>query len=242
MSAEGVKPDPENINKIVTWPTPTSQSEVWTFLGMGNYYRSFIKNYSQKMQPLLTLTKRDVPFKWTANCQKAFDLLKQELMSAPILTHPQDRGQYILDTDGFKQAIGQVLSQVQDEQEMVIAYGSQTLSHQVRNYCATDVELLAPHFFMEYYHLYLLGRPFIVKSDHVALKWIFSLREPHDRIACWLEVMSAYQFIVEYQPGKKHGNADAMSHHKWQNPAYCQCAILEDNETLPCWPCKMCKR
>ena len=51
---------------------------------------------------------------------------------------------------------------------------------------------------MEYYRQYLLGRKFIVRTDHQALKWLFSLKEPKDRIARWLEIMSAYQFVVEY--------------------------------------------
>ena len=85
----------------------------------------------------------------------------------------------------------------------------------------TDWELLAVRFFMEYYKHYLLGRQFVARTDHQALKWLYSLREPKDRIARWLETLSAYQFSIEYQPGHKHGNADAMSR-RCPNPQECK--------------------
>ena len=91
---------------------------------------------------------------------------------------------------------------------------------------------------MEYYKHYLLGRQFVARTDHQALKWLYSLREPKDRIARWLETLSAYQFCIEYQPGNKHGNADAMS--RWcPNPQECKCPLLEE-EMLKCGPCQKC--
>ena len=97
------------------------------------------------------------------------------------MAHPQDDGQFILDTDASGTMIGCVLSQVQDGKEKVIAYESQTLSRTERNYCVTDRELLAVCYFMEYYKQYLLGQKFLVQTDHQALKWLFSLKEPKDQ-------------------------------------------------------------
>ena len=62
----------------------------------------------------------------------------------------------------------------------------------------TDQELLAAGFFMEYYKHYLLGRRFVAQTNHQAPRWLYSLREPKDRIARWLETLSAYQFSIEY--------------------------------------------
>ena len=242
LSAEGVKPHPDNIEKIQNWPMPQTPTDVRALLGMGNYYRRFIRGYSEKVAPLVELTKQDVPFQWTKVCQERFDQLKEELAGCDIVAHPQDDGQFILDTDASGTTIGCVLSQVQDGKEKVIAYGSRTLSRTERNYCVTDRELLAVRFFMEYYRQYLLGRKFIVRTDHQALKWLFSLKEPKDRIARWLEIMSAYQFVVEYRPGKKHGNADAMSRRQC-NPSECKCPVLDgDEEILKCGPCGKCRK
>ena len=125
-------------------------------------------------------------------------------------------------------------------EKRVIAYGNQTLSTAERNYCVTDRELLAVRFFMDYYRQYLLGRPFLVRSDHQALRWLFSLRNPKDRIARWIETMSAFEFQIEYRPGTKHGNADAMSR-RCPCPYDCKCPLLRDEEILKCGPCKQCK-
>ena len=92
---------------------------------------------------------------------------------------------FILDTDASGKTIGCVLSQVQDGKEKVIAYGSQALSRQERNYCVTDRELLAVWYFIEYYQQYLLGRKFLVQTDYQAIRWLFSLKEPKDRLARW---------------------------------------------------------
>ena len=242
INAEGVLPDPDNVEKIVNWPVPRNVREVRGLLGLGNYYRKFIKGYSGKMRPLTELTKKDVPFEWKEECEEAFQFLKKELTGPEIMLLPVDDGLYILDTDVSLDTIGVVLSQVQGGRERVIAYGSQTLSKTERNYCVTDQELLAVWFFLEYYRQYLLGREFVVRSDHQALRWLFSLREPKDRIARWLETMSAFnKFPVEYRPGNKHGNTDAMSQ-RCPCPQDCKCPLLEGEEILKCGPCKKCKR
>ena len=109
------------------------------------------------------------------------------------------------------------------------------------NYCVTDRELLAVRFFMEYYKHYLLGRRFVARMDHQALRWLYSLREPMDRIARLLETLSAYQFSIEYRPGHKHGNANAMSR-RCPDPQECKCLLLGE-EVLKCGPClKCCQR
>ena len=62
---------------------------------------------------------------------------------------------------------------------------------------------------MEYFRQYLLGRKFTVRTDHQALVWLFKMKEPKGRIARWIEILSAYDFEIQYRPGNKHGNADA---------------------------------
>ena len=239
IGADGVLPNPENVAKLVRLPEPRTQTEVRALLGMGSYYRRFIRDYSEKMQPLIQLTKKHQKFDWTPACQEAFEQLKRALTGPEIMAYPKDEGEFILDTDASGTAIGAVLSQIQDGRERVIAYGSKILGKAERNYCVTDRELLAVKYFVEYYKHYLLGRTFRVRSDHQALKWLFSLREPKNRIARWIEILSAYHFMVEYRPGKKHGNADAMS--RCVNPRECQCDMPEE-PMLECGPCQKCQK
>ena len=240
VSADGVLPNPENVSKVKTWPIPTSVTEIRQFLGLASYYRRFIQNFAAIARPMVELTKKSVPFQWTSQCDEAFEKLKSKLISPEIMAYPIDDCGYILDTDACDVSIGAVISQVQNNQERVIAYASRTLSKSERNYCVTDRELLAVKYFMEYFRQYLLGRSFLVRTDHQALVWLLSLKEPKSRIARWLETMSEYHFSVEYRPGKKHSNADGMS--RCPNPYACRCPDSDNFHNLKCGPCNKCRQ
>ena len=238
VSQKGIRPNPDNVAKILSWPIPTNVSEVRQILGLGSYYRRFIRDFSLLVKPLTELTKKSNKFLWSDSCQQAFDKLKQAFVSPELMAYPRDTGDFILDTDACDTAIGAVLSQIQDGHLRVIAYGSRTLNQAEGNYCITDKELLAVRYFIEYYRQYLLGRTFTVRTDHQALIWLFSLKEPKGRIARWVEILSAFDFTVEYRPGNKHGNADAMS--RCLNPRECDCPQTDNLEYLKCGPCAKC--
>ena len=122
VSAQGVSPDPEKTSKIKSWPVPQSAQEVQRFLGLANYYRRFIKDFATMAKPLHRLTEKGVPFTWTLECEQAFNFLKTQLTSAPILALPNWSRPFILDTDASDMGIGAVLSQLQqDGSEYVVA-------------------------------------------------------------------------------------------------------------------------
>jgi len=240
VSGDGIRPNPENIAKVKAWEVPRNVTEVKQFLGLCSYYRRFVKGFSVISKPLTNLTCNNSDLVWTAECQDAFDRLKEALTTDSIVGYPQGDGEFILDTDACDTGIGAVLSQVQDGVEKVIAYASRSMNKAERNYCVTDKELLAVRYFVEYFRHYLLGRRFSVRTDHQALKWLFSLKEPRGRIARWLEILSTYDFSIEYRPGKKHGNADGMS--RYPNPKDCHCADDDQLGSLKCGPCKKCRK
>ena len=128
LTPDGVLPDPDNVEKIKTWPAPTCVTDVWAILGIGNYYQQFIKDYSKKMQPLIQLTKKDKSFELTVEYQKSFDQLKEALTGPGIMACLADDDEFILDTDSSLDTVGTVLTQVQDGMERVSACGSRTLS------------------------------------------------------------------------------------------------------------------
>ena len=122
----------------------------------------------------------------------------------PILAYPQFQGEpFILDTDfsADRGAIGGVLSQVQDGQERVIAYGARRLLSWERSYASTKGELLAVIFFLQYYKYYLLHRPFILRTDNRALTWIRSLESPTGMILRWLEILAQLWLYRQAQEG-----------------------------------------
>ena len=128
ISTNGVLPNLENVQHLNDWAIPRRVRDVREFLGLGNYNRRFVKNYSQLVKPLTELTKKHQPFRWTEECQQAFQQLKDVLTGPEIMAYPSENGDYILDCDACDVSIGAVLSQVQDGPERVIAYGSRTLN------------------------------------------------------------------------------------------------------------------
>ena len=211
VSKDGIAPDPGKIDAVQRWPQPQNLTAVRSFLGLCSYYRRFIPNFSSIAKCLSQLTEKDKPFIWTTECEKAFQLLKTELTQAPILAYPNPEGQLILDTDASQFGIGAVLSQMQDDQERVLAYYSRTLTKPERRYCVTRKELLAVVQAMKHFHHYLYGTQLLVRTDHNALRWLMDFKNPVGQTARWLEVVGTYRFKIEHRPGKRHGNADGLS-------------------------------
>ena len=102
VSADGISTDPGKISKVKCWPKPTNRKELLKFLGFSGYYRCFIEGYASIAAPLYRLASGDprrkkrgtspgeavVPFKWTVDCQTAFQTLKEKLITAPVLGYP----------------------------------------------------------------------------------------------------------------------------------------------------------
>ena len=211
VSQEGIKPNPKTIEAVMSWKIPTNVREVQSYLGLCSYYRQYIENFSHIASPLTNLTKKKVKFIWDDSCQKAYELLKEKLCSAPILALPKPGLKYILDTDASDTGIGGVISQVQEGRERVIAYASKKLDPQQQRYSVTRRELLAVITFMNQFRHYLLGQKFLLRTDHGSLRWIFEFKNPRGQVARWLEVLAQYDFEIQHRPGQKHQNADGLS-------------------------------
>ena len=234
VTPEGVAMDPAKIQDVVDWPVPQRLRDVRAFVGLCAYYRRFVRDFSTVAAPLFALTKKGRAFIWDEACQETFDLLKTALTTAPILALPRDEGAYVLDCDACDLGIGAVLSQRIEGEERVIAYGSRLLSNAERNYCVTRKELLAIVYFTKLYRQYLLGRPFVLRTDHAALQWLQRTPEPIGQQGRWLERLAEFEFQVVHRPGRKHANADALSRRPcrqcgWEDPATVA-AVTEEPE------------
>ena len=211
ISEDGISADPQKTKAVADWPVPRTVKEVRGFLGLASYYRKFVPNFSRIAGPLHALTAKGKKFHWNEECQKAFQELKEALISPPILAMPTDEGEMILDTDASQDSIGAVLSERQQGQERVIAYASRRLDRRESNYCVYRRELLSVVHFLRYFRQYLLARTFTVRTDHAALAWLRKTPDPIGQQARWLEIMEEFNFTVIHRPGVRHGNADALS-------------------------------
>ena len=243
VSEEGISLSEIDIKAVLDWPVSRNTREVEQFLGLANYHRNFIKNFSRIAVPLYRLTGKN-PFVWSEAQQYAFEDLKVALTSAPVLGLPNNSDPLILDTDASNYAIGGELIQIQNGEERVIAYASYALTPEQINYCTTRKELLAVVRFTRQFRHYLLGRQFLIRTDHSSLRWLLNFKEPDGQLARWLEELSQYDMVVKHRAGKKHGDADSLSRiqHEDQNEACSNYRFGVTPEDLPCAGCKKCRR
>ena len=151
VGKNGIEPDPEKVEKIVNYSSPTNLRDLRGALGLFSYYRRFIKNFSQIADPLYELLKKDVPYQWTERQQQAFDTLKERLSSAPIVRYQNMERPFLLYTDASGTGLGAVLSQQDGKEEYVVTYASRTLSPAEKNYGITEKECLAIIWAVKYF-------------------------------------------------------------------------------------------
>ena len=211
ISKAGIGTDERKIETVKNWKAPTCVKEVRSYIGLCSYYRKFVPNFAHYAAPMHNLLKKDAKFIWTNECQLAFDYLKDKLITAPILTFPDLDKEFILDVDASGVGIGAVLSQQFEEGEKPIAFASRTLTQPETRYTVTRRELLACVEYTQYFRQYLLGKSFLLRTDHGSLRWLHNFKNPEGQVARWVERLSEYQARLEYRPGSKHVNADAMS-------------------------------
>ena len=202
----------EKCKAVQEFPQPRKVKNVRAFLGLTGYYRKFIKNYATIAAPLTDLTKKEAAFHWSDACENAFQTLKEKLTQAPILAYPDYQKEYLLYTDVSSSAIGMVLAQVQEGKERVICYGGKKLNRAEQTYSTTERECLGVIVALKHFEHYLRSVPVTIITDHAALKWLLSQKEPKGRIARWVAYMQQFNYNIKHQPGKSIGHAVGLSH------------------------------
>lgn len=232
ISLEGITTDPEKIIAVKDWPIPHNKRHLRSFLGLCSYYRKFIRGFSTLAKPLYGLTENQIKFSWDEKYQEAFEKLKGALTSSPILSFPKGEGEFILDTDASGVGVGAVLSQKQEGEEKVIAFYSRVLNKAERNYCTTRRELLAIVDSVKSFHHYLLGRKFLIRTDHISLKWLMSFKNLEGQLARWVERLQQYEFEISYRKGQVHKNADGLSRRQCEEIGCKYCEKVEVKNKL----------
>lgn len=225
VSGLAVQTDPHKIVMIKNWPLAIDPIEERSFLDLCSYYRRFIAGLSSIAKQLFRLAEKGRVFKWTTECNGAFEKLKCHLVSIPILDHPDFSLPFVLDTVASHVGIGAVLSQEIVGHMRVISYASRTLSKSERKYCVTSKKLLAVVYACQQFHHYLCGHKAIVRTDHSALKWLMSFNHQQGQVAIWVEFIGTYDLDIRHRLGAKHSNANNLRRY----PCL-QCGITKESE------------
>ena len=212
LSPQGVRPNPEKTAIVDTFPAPKNVKEVRSFLGLTNYYRRFIRDYSKLAAPMYGLLRQEVTFDWTSKCQTAFEDLKSKLVSPPIIGYPNMKRHFYLTTDACGTGIGYVLTQRDDDnKEVVIAYGGRALRDNETRFSASELEMLAAKEGITHYRPYLEDKMFTLITDHQPLTAIHKFKASNKRLGDMALFLQGYNFKAVYKPGKANTNADALS-------------------------------
>jgi hypothetical protein len=138
ISDQGVATDPSKTADMLKWPTPVTVTELRGFLGLTGYYRKIVKHYGLIAKPLTQLLKKN-QFQWTDQAQQAFENLKAEMTSTPVLALPDFAQPFIVETDACDTGVGAVLLQ----KDRPIAFLSKALSLQHQQLSIYEKEFLA---------------------------------------------------------------------------------------------------
>jgi len=215
IGADGLRVAPDKVSAVQSWPVPDSVTAVRSFLGLGNFYRRFVKDYSAIALPLTELTKEvtGTGFRWGVEQQRAFEAIKAALCSPPVLLVPDQSKPFVLNTDASKFAIGGVLQQDHGSGLQPVAYFSAKMSDAERNYHVREQEFLAVLRACQEWRHYLHGeRPFVLRTDHDSIKYVKTQSElKGGRMARWMEYMAEFDYTIEHVPGTSNVVADPLS-------------------------------
>ena len=232
ITPHGIYPDNDRIRILKDWPTPINRKQVHEFHGLASTFRKFIKNFAHRTRHMRALLKRDAnssgkdPIKWTPECEAEKQDLIKVLTSEPMIGHPdwsEDANPFMVTVDTSSHGTGCTLSQVQwvqkdsdakpQQREVILYYGSRRLTTGESRYSAYKMELCGILHAVEHFRYYLLGRKFLIRTDHKALEWLRKTTNPKTPqiVFRWQETLSEYDFDILYVPGTKMKLCDALS-------------------------------
>ena len=212
--------DPVKVKAILEWEAPQSVKGVRGFLGFANFYRKFIKDFSEIILPLIALVRKDTTFQWDNEANRAFETLKKIFTLAPILVLFDHEKETIVEVDASKWCIGGTLYQVDDQGVMrPCAFFSKKNAPAECNYEIYDKEMLAIIRCLEEWDAELRSvEKFEIRSDHKNLEYFMTVRKLTERQMRWSLILSKYNFTISYLPGKQNDRADALSRREQDIP------------------------
>jgi transposase InsO family protein len=216
ITKDGIKPNDEKLKAIIDAPVPLNVTQLKSFVGMVMFYSKFLKGINLKLSPMYRLLQKGHEWRWTEDCQKAFDECKKELCADHLLMHYDARKEIVITCDASDEGISGVLSHKVNGGERPVFYVSRTLTKAEKKYPILHREALAITFAMEKFYKYVYGNFVTIFTDHKPLLGVFKGKkgEPPmvaSRLQRYVIRMSIFDFDLKYRKGKENGNADGLS-------------------------------
>lgn len=206
ISGQGVAVDQEKIQAMKEWSTPRNLRELRGFLGLTGYYHKFIAGYAHIAQPLTDQLRKD-SFGWTETATRAFEKLKEAMITATVLAMPNFHKAFVIETDASGHGLGAVMMQ----EGKPIAFHSRILGPRARDKSIYEKELMAVCLAVQKWKHYLMGRHFIIRTDQQSLRHINQQREIGADYQRWVRKLIGFDFEIQYKPDTSNRVADALS-------------------------------
>ena len=216
IGKDGIRPDPAKVTAQTEMPACKDVHDVRRFLGLANQLGRFSPSLASLSQPLRDLLVKRNSWCWTESHQTAFNRIKAELSSQPVLALYSPNYETVVSADASSYGLGAVLSQRQPDTGLFrpVVYLSRSLTDTERRYSQIEKEALATTWACERLSNYLIGLPFTVETDHkplVPLLGTKALAELPPRVLRFRLRLMRYQFNIVHVPGKNLITADALS-------------------------------
>ncbi|GBG66496.1 hypothetical protein CBR_g63079 [Chara braunii] len=197
LDGDGVKPEDSKIATIRDWPTPRTLTELHSFLGLANYYRKFVRNFSTIAAPLRRLLRKETIWKWDKDCTSAMKKLKQALIKYPVLKVADPSLPFVVTTDASQYGIGAVLQQDDGNGYRPVEFMSTRMPSEKVATSTYERELYAFSQALDHWKHYLLGRHFKVYSDHETLRWLKTQAKMTPKLTRWAAEIDQYDFELK---------------------------------------------
>ena len=212
IDGSSIRADPAKVSTFMSLKSPTTGKQVQALLGFIGYLRDYIPCFSKIAKPLEAIKNlKQLRESWGIKEQKAFDTLKKVLSSSPILSNPDFDQPFKVATDSSQFGNGAVLYQEIDGENRYISFFSRSLNKSQVNYPATKRELLAIVQSLKAFRYYLYGRKFELFTDHKAIVYMVTSKEPSYMLMNWFEELQEFDFTVIHRPGIEMVLPDALS-------------------------------
>ena len=212
VSEKGVEVDAKKVEAVQTWPPPQNVHDLRAFLGLANYYRRFVANYSKMTLPLTSMLKKGAQVSMGEEEMSAFLQVKEALTSAPVLAVADPRLGYRIVTDASDFAVGAILLQDHGQGYQPIAYESRKLQPAELRRNVYEKEMLAILHSLKAWRCYVEGRTIELVTDHESLKWLMTQKDLDRQQTKWVQLLSQFDIDIVYRPGRLNP-ADALSRH-----------------------------
>ena len=223
ITSAGIKVDPRKVDAISNFPKPQNVPELRRFLGMVNHVGKFIPNLADTSKPLRDLLKEENEWTWSHQQEDAFQKLKVQLSSAPVLAHYDPAKETKISADASSYGLGGVLLQKEGQNWRPVFYASRSLTLTEQRYAQVEKEALASTWCCEKFADFLIGlRKFTIETDHKPLLSLLkkkNLDELTPRIQRFRMRLLRFSYDVEYTPGKNIVIADTLSRAPGNVPA-----------------------